>query len=531
MSISNSPNLLSGVTAAQQTSTAITGAPRFDAKVYCLNAQQSVSMYSGGAPQTGLPPSDYAREIPTMVGQGITAMVAGAPTAAAKVAIEVKVLDQLVQELGGSVPPAGAPGTAGAGPNGAMAAAPSLKKTDDHTIDTGRYLISGSMDDTASIHVTDKQTGTTLDVFGDPHIKDGAGDHASFRDKALVVNLSDGSTLRFNPTAVKDGHSFVDNVEVTKDGQTDKMTFAGSVGIAENAAATQSKDEVIQMRSGSDLNNIELNSSHAQLGPLVTLKEFSQIRDGLSDSIKKGIESSGRDVDSLDGIATAPDMTWSPPDAVGANVSGQPLMPIDYSIWTIKSIDPRTIDTGRYLIKSDPTKEPALLVTDKLNNTTVTVTFDNRLLLSDGSHSSFRLKPVTIALGDGTKLTLQPNAIVDEKPASSLKSIKVERNGESKDFDYKAVEPPQVSKFDAPQAFAIQGYSKEYGDWLAKPIELKVNGDLNSLSLSTGIAGQSPDVYLHRLSEICDKPADSTTAALFKNSGSLRDRIDLLVVR
>lgn len=119
-----------------------------------------------------------------------------------------------------------------------------------NTVDTGRYLVTASNDyqrpdsygggtaDDGSVRVFDKQSGTVVQVFGDPHVATSAGDRADFQQDGLVLDLADGTQLQFQPTQMDRGSAHIAAVSVTKDGETSFITglYGAGVHIAISAA-------------------------------------------------------------------------------------------------------------------------------------------------------------------------------------------------------------------------------------------------------------------------------------------------------
>ncbi len=107
---------------------------------------------------------------------------------------------------------------------------PSTLAVTGNTIDTGRYVITGSNDytrpndgihaDDGMVTITDKVTHTFVDVFGDPHVFTSDGDRAEFQKDGLRIDLADGTRVEFKPTAQTNGFSHIDSVSVTKGDQT-----------------------------------------------------------------------------------------------------------------------------------------------------------------------------------------------------------------------------------------------------------------------------------------------------------------------
>ncbi len=99
-----------------------------------------------------------------------------------------------------------------------------------NTIDTGRYVITGSNGYTrpndsiaagdGMVSIMDKTTNSFVDVYGDPHVYTSDGDRAEFQKNGLEIDLADGTQVQFKPTAETNGFSHIDSLAVTKRGQT-----------------------------------------------------------------------------------------------------------------------------------------------------------------------------------------------------------------------------------------------------------------------------------------------------------------------
>lgn len=96
-----------------------------------------------------------------------------------------------------------------------------------NTIDTGRYQIigltsyniaNGNAGGDGELEILDKQTGSYVDVYGDPHVYTSAGTNAAFQANGLVLVLGDGAEVNITPTALSGGVSHIGSVTVTKDG-------------------------------------------------------------------------------------------------------------------------------------------------------------------------------------------------------------------------------------------------------------------------------------------------------------------------
>lgn len=107
---------------------------------------------------------------------------------------------------------------------------PAALTVSGNTIDTGRYVITGSNGytrpndgiraDDGMVTITDKVTNTFVDVFGDPHVYTSDGDRAEFQKDGLRIDLADGTRIEFKPTAQTNGFSHIDAVSVTKGDRT-----------------------------------------------------------------------------------------------------------------------------------------------------------------------------------------------------------------------------------------------------------------------------------------------------------------------
>ena len=120
-------------------------------------------------------------------------------------------------------------GTSGSGTSGTTSGTGGLTVS-GNTIDTGRYTITASNTYTrptdggqvsdGMLSIYDKQTNSYVDAYGDPHLYTSAGDRANFQADGLTLNLGDGTKVQINPTAETNGVSHINDVAVSKDGQT-----------------------------------------------------------------------------------------------------------------------------------------------------------------------------------------------------------------------------------------------------------------------------------------------------------------------
>jgi Domain of Unknown Function (DUF1521) len=102
-------------------------------------------------------------------------------------------------------------------------------KVNGNTVDTGRYCITASNEESGRLEVTDKQTGKKFKVWGDPHIKTGDGDTTDFHKKAATFELPDGTKITIDPTN-GEGATYIEKVAITRGDQAVEMTgFRGNL--------------------------------------------------------------------------------------------------------------------------------------------------------------------------------------------------------------------------------------------------------------------------------------------------------------
>jgi hypothetical protein len=96
----------------------------------------------------------------------------------------------------------------------------------DNTVNTGRYTIKASTDNSGTLVVTDNYTHSkqTFKVFGDPHIQTGSGGTADFQHAPVTFALPDGTRITVDPTN-NPGVNTIKNVTITKG--NDAATITG----------------------------------------------------------------------------------------------------------------------------------------------------------------------------------------------------------------------------------------------------------------------------------------------------------------
>jgi hypothetical protein len=98
-----------------------------------------------------------------------------------------------------------------------------------NTVDTGNYTIAASTDASGTLTVTDKCTGKSFKVWGDPHISTDNGQTADFQHAPATFRLPDGTEITVDPTN-NPGVNTIDKVIITKGNNAVEMTgFNGNL--------------------------------------------------------------------------------------------------------------------------------------------------------------------------------------------------------------------------------------------------------------------------------------------------------------
>ena len=154
-------------------------------------------------------------------------------------------------------------------------------QVDGNTIDTGRYLIiastasthgaAGSNADDGEVTIYDKQTNTYLNVWGDPHLTASDGNLAEFQQDGLTINLGDGTQVEFTPTALSNGVAHIDDMTVTKNGQTVGITnFEGQGGTSSPTVSSIIQGNASAYNSSMDnVTDTILTAGSSDIGQLV----------------------------------------------------------------------------------------------------------------------------------------------------------------------------------------------------------------------------------------------------------------------
>jgi hypothetical protein len=92
-----------------------------------------------------------------------------------------------------------------------------------NTVNTGRYTIAASTDNSGTLTVTDNCTGKSFKVWGDPHISTDNGGTADFQHAPATFKLPDGTEITVDPTD-NPGVNTINNVTITKGNDAVTMT-------------------------------------------------------------------------------------------------------------------------------------------------------------------------------------------------------------------------------------------------------------------------------------------------------------------
>jgi Domain of Unknown Function (DUF1521) len=168
-------------------------------------------------------------------------------------------------------------GSTSSAPGATRSGAPSLTSdTSANSVDTGRYLITGSNKDDGSLTIHDKQTGKDIEIWGDPHVKVNGQNVADFQKNGLSIQLADGTTVHIKPTDLQNGVSHIGQVAVTKGNDAVTMSgFDGGMhtsndmqGQASNVSAMYDDPDNTNLTEGDD-DNLYYNNANGSMGGMV----------------------------------------------------------------------------------------------------------------------------------------------------------------------------------------------------------------------------------------------------------------------
>jgi len=394
---------------------------------------------------------------------------------------------------------------------------PMLVNRNTNTVDTGNYTIQGSKD---TLTVTDKTTGESFKVWGDPHIQTSDGDSTGFMQKPATFQLPDGTKITVTPT--KSDTPNIDNITITRGsgavqmngvhtGQLhtdiqrgqgrwlDARTPDGTMLTAENGHI---KD--LQLANGTEIDghHIKNVNQFAVLPPKPDASNPLALPPGvLADPMAYGkyfsnpLKHPGKHRPNPFPPVLYPGWGASKPNHMGPflsnlhpgwgvgmihqmgqylavmfpkPVAGKPGMepfhptarhPQPFKVDTKTN----TVDTGRYTLQAS---KGTLTVKDNTSGESFKVWNDPYIDTSGGGRTSFLDQPATFLLPDGTKITVTPT----KQPQKEYP------NAWSED-DTITIDTVTITRGnDAVQISGVSGRDREFssGRMHTKPIETQV---------------------------------------------------------
>ena len=114
-----------------------------------------------------------------------------------------------------------------------------LTVTGNNSVNTGEYTITAGTNDDGSLTITNNQTGQSVEVWGDPHIKVNGQDTADFQQDDLNIQLQDGTVIHIQPTPTNsDGVAHIAQVSITQGNQSVTMGGNGANGFADGVTTS-----------------------------------------------------------------------------------------------------------------------------------------------------------------------------------------------------------------------------------------------------------------------------------------------------
>lgn len=147
----------------------------------------------------------------------------------------------------------------------------------NNTVDTGRYSINVSSATGGQLTVTDKSTGKTFTVWGDPHGTTPNGGSFDFQQHSLVYHLPDGTSIEVDPTK-NSGVNYINSVEIKKGGAGVEFNGVNSGNITESAisgAPSNSNQPVIGINVDND-DNQTIQGGPAINGSMGDIDQYAQ---------------------------------------------------------------------------------------------------------------------------------------------------------------------------------------------------------------------------------------------------------------
>lgn len=341
---------------------------------------------------------------------------------------------------------------------------PPALKVDGQTIDTGRYQISADKD--ASLKVFDQQTNTFVNVYGDPHLVDSAGDKASFQAEQANLALADGTNILLTPTAMNDkGVSTLANVQVTKDGQTDQIAYApGSVAIAENATPVGAAGSVVNLSADGDLNHVQVQTPQGQVAALTANGE--QSLDQFAAAAPPPFPKPPPGSMLLYGSMPAPGLPQPSQQPAPAPTPPAPQL----------SESGNAVTDGRYVFTANELGTNTLSIYDQQTHSVLDAFGDTHLRDTNDDTGAFQGSSARLTLANGTQVVMNNNPVANG--VATLNNVQITAGGKTDQFNNLNGSPALVAGA-TPQAPT------------GPVVELATSSDLNSIQVATSAGPQA----------------------------------------
>ena len=324
-----------------------------------------------------------------------------------------------------------------------------LVNRNTNTVDTGNYTIQGSKD---TLTVTDKTTGESFKVWGDPHIETSDGDKTDFMQKPATFMLPDGTKVTVTPTKSDNPNAatYIDNVTITRgddavqmtgvhDGKLhtdvqrgegqwlDERTPDGTVLTAKDGHIKDLMVGTAEIK-GDNIKNIDLLGDQPVFKPAPypvpkplpspMPKPPVDMRPPVQPPVLRPgwgphpMGPFGSNISPRMGIAIAHQIGrfiagMFPPPMPGGKPGIGTILPAKQEPMKVDS-NTNTVDTGNYTIQASKDSGGTLLVTDKTTGENFRIWSDPYIGTSDGDRTQFNNQPATFILPDNTKVTVNP---------------------------------------------------------------------------------------------------------------------------
>lgn len=192
-------------------------------------------------------------------------------------------------------------------------------KVNGNTVDTGRYCITASNEESGRLEVTDKQTGKKFKVWGDPHIETGDGDKTDFYKKAATFELPDGTKITVDPTN-GEGKTFIEKVAITRGDQAAEMTgFRGDLKTELKSGQGQALDQQYEDGTVMKTKNGEIDDLVLPNGQEITGNNVKNIDEFAGTQANQGAD--GQILQNLNGVIDGMNLSQQEKDALKTVVS------------------------------------------------------------------------------------------------------------------------------------------------------------------------------------------------------------------